>query len=70
MKKTTEATIAKLYAYTYLMFKSHVGGGWGGVGWGGDFYRNLCFDIPVSGQLQLRTPFSRAEGVRLRELPL
>ena len=30
--------------------------------------RNVDFYIPVSGQLKLRTPFSRPEGLRLREL--
>ena len=33
-------------------------------------FHRMYFYIPVSGQLQLRTPFSRPEGVRLRELPL
>ena len=32
--------------------------------------QTLFFYIPVSGQLQLRTLFSRPEGVRLRERPL
>ena len=33
-------------------------------------YWPLTRMVLVSGQLQLRTPFSRPEGVRLRELPL
>ena len=33
-------------------------------------HTTLYFYIPASGQLQLQTPFSRPEGVRLRELPL
>ena len=34
-------------------------------------HTNSVFFIPVSGQLlQLRTPFSRPKGVRLRERPL
>ena len=33
-------------------------------------HTNSVFHIPASGQLQLRAPFSRPEGVRSRELPL